>query len=201
MTNLPPDLDLKRTISNEEIQALPMRAYSGPIDIVTTATELNHVVHAIEAEPLVGFDTETKPSFKKGEFHKVALVQLAIPGRVFLIQIQKSGLSEALARFLSKDEVLKAGVAIRDDIKGLQKFRRFMPGGFVDLAPMARERSLEVESVKKLTALLLGFRISKTAQTSNWEAAKLTDKQIEYAATDAWVCFEIFKKLNALKPL
>lgn len=201
MTNLPSDLDLKRTISNEEIQALPMRAYSGPIDIVTTATELNHVVHAIEAEPLVGFDTETKPSFKKGEFHKVALVQLAIPGRVFLIQIQKSGLSEALARFLSKDEVLKAGVAIRDDIKGLQKFRRFMPGGFVDLAPMARERSLEVESVKKLTALLLGFRISKTAQTSNWEAAKLTDKQIEYAATDAWVCFEIFKKLNALKPL
>jgi ribonuclease D len=86
-------------------------------------------------------------------------------------------------------------VAIRDDIKALQKFRRFNPGGFIDLAVKARESGLEVESVKKLTALLLGFRISKTAQTSNWEAAVLTEKQIEYAATDAWVCVEIYKKL------
>ena len=90
-------------------------------------------------------------------------------------------------------------MAIRDDIKGLQKYRHFKAEGFVDLSIVARESGIGVESVKKLTALLLGFRISKSAQTSNWETPTLTDKQIEYAATDAWVCLEIYKKLLKLE--
>jgi ribonuclease D len=126
----------------------------------------------------------------------VALLQFAFADKAYLIQIHKTGVTEELAKLLADEKIIKAGVAIRDDIKALQKFRRFNPGGFVDLSIMARENGLEVESVKKLTALLLGFRISKTAQTSNWEAATLTEKQIEYAATDAWVCLEIYNKLN-----
>lgn len=149
----------------------------------------------IKQATVLGFDTETRPSFRRGEFHKVALLQFAIPDKAFLVQIHKTGVTEEIAHILSDENIIKAGVAIRDDIKALQKFRRFNPGGFVDLAVMARDSGLEVESVKKLTALLLGFRISKTAQTSNWEAPSLTEKQIEYAATDAWVCFEIYKKL------
>jgi ribonuclease D len=187
----------KTTISHEEINLLPMRSYTGQVSLITTSNELPDVVKALEHTHVLGFDTETRPSFKKGEFHKVSLIQLALPNKVFLIQVQKTGLSEDLAKILSNPKIIKAGVAIHDDIKGLQKFRRFHPEGFVDLALMAREKGLGVESVKKLTALLLGFRISKTAQTSNWEVATLTDKQIEYAATDAWVCLEIYKKLTA----
>ena len=100
--------------------------------------------------------------------------------------------------FLESEQIQKAGVGIRDDLHALRKLTHFSPAGFTELASMARQSGLEVESVKKLTALLLGFRISKGAQTSNWEATTLTKKQIEYAATDAWVCLEIYKKLTAV---
>src|SRR6185503_9802722 len=115
-----------------------------------SADKLPDAINVLEKADVVGFDTETRPSFKKGEFHKVALIQFAIPGKVFLIQIHKTGLTEELAKILSNPKIIKAGVAIRDDIKGLQKFRRFHPDGFVDLSVLARERGLGVESVKKL---------------------------------------------------
>jgi ribonuclease D len=187
----------KTNITPEEIQLLPMRAFAGRIELINTPDKLQDILPLLHTTDVLGFDTETRPSFKRGEFHKVALVQFAFPDQVFLIQIHKTGVTEELARLLSHAGITKAGVAIRDDIKGLQKFRRFEPEGFVDLAVLARESGLEVESVKKLTALLLGFRISKTAQTSNWETPDLTDKQIEYAATDAWVCLEIYRKLTS----
>ena len=187
----------KTTISTEEINLLPMRIFEGEIVLVQSVEELDPIIKILEHTPVLGFDTETRPSFKKGEFHHAALLQFAVPGKVFLIQIQKTGLPDALAKILSNPNIIKAGVAIRDDIKALQKFNRFHPAGFVDLAVLARDRELGVESVKKLTALLLGFRISKTAQTSNWEAPTLSEKQIVYAATDAWVCLEIFGKLNS----
>ncbi len=183
------------TISNEEIQLLPMRTFSGEIILVQSESELAAVISILAQNDVLGFDTETRPSFKKGEFHKVALMQLAVPGKVFLVQIHKTGLPESLTKILADPKIIKTGVAIRDDIKALQKFRRFHPEGFVDLSVVAREKGIGVESVKKLTALLLGFRISKTAQTSNWEMPTLTEKQIEYAATDAWVCLEIYRKL------
>lgn len=186
----------KLNISNEEMLLLSLRAYSGKVILIQTAEELDAAVKTIQNVEILGFDTETRPSFKRGEFYKVSLVQLATPDAVYLIQIQKSGLSESFAKIFSNPNIIKAGVAIRDDIKGLQKFRRFHPEGFVDLSLVAREKGIGVESVKKLTGLLLGFRISKSAQTSNWEMPTLTDKQIEYAATDAWVCLEIYKKLS-----
>jgi ribonuclease D len=186
----------KPSISNEEMLLLPLRAYSGKVILVQTAEELEATVKVLEHVEILGFDTETRPSFKRGEFYKVSLVQLATPDAVYLIQIQKTGLSESFAKIFSNPNIIKAGVAIRDDIKGLQKFRRFHPEAFVDLSLVAREKGIGVESVKKLTGLLLGFRISKSAQTSNWETPTLTEKQIEYAATDAWVCLEIYKKLS-----
>lgn len=196
MTHNPISKFSKTNITPEEIQELPMRAFGGKIELVNTPEKLQNILPLLHTTDVLGFDTETRPSFKRGEFHKVALVQFAFPNQAFLIQIHKTGVPEELTKLLSKPTITKAGVAIRDDIKGLQKFRRFEPDGFVDLAVMARQSGLEVESVKKLTALLLGFRISKTAQTSNWEAPELTDKQIEYAATDAWVCLEIYRKLT-----
>ena len=183
------------TISNDEVNLLPLGSYKGKVVVITTPNELNKVAVELNDQSLIGFDTETKPSFKRGEFHKIALIQLAIADKVFLIQVQKTGLPDSLSKIFSDPNIIKTGVAIRDDIKGLQKYKRFNPAGFVDLSLIAREKGIGVESVKKLTALLLGFRISKSAQTSNWEATVLNDKQIEYAATDAWVCLEIYKKL------
>src|SRR5207344_543572 len=107
--------------------------------------------------------------------------------------LKTTGMTDEIIHFLQAESIVKAGVAIRDDIKALQHLKKFKPGGFVELALLSKEAGLEVESVKKLTALLLGFRISKSAQTSNWEADQLNEKQLSYAATDAWVCLEIYK--------
>lgn len=168
----------------------------GEILLITKAAQLPEVFTEIEKHTVIGFDTETKPAFVKGQVFKVALLQLAIPGKVFLIRLNMTGLTTEIINFFENEKVIKTGVGLRDDIKTLHRLGRFTPAGFAELSTMARETGLEVESVKKLTALLLGFRISKGAQTSNWEAEQLNEKQIVYAATDAWVCLEIYNKLN-----
>ncbi len=183
-------------ITTEELNGLPLKAFTGKINVITDSAKLFKMVSEIEKHDVVGFDTETRPSFKKGQSFKVALIQLAIPEKVFLIRLHDTGLAEELVSLFQNPNIIKAGVAIRDDIKFLQKLKSFEPAGFVELASLSKASGLQVESVKKLAGLLLGFRISKSAQTSNWEAATLTEKQLEYAATDAWVCLEIYKKLS-----
>lgn len=184
------------SITNEEINALPLHAFEGPVSVIQDPQELSHVFKEVSKHKLVGFDTETKPVFVKGQRHFVALMQIALPDRVFLIRIKFTGVTPELIAFLEDEKILKVGVGVRDDIKALQILKKFNAAGFVELADMARNAGLEVESVKKLTALLLGFRISKSAQTSNWEADRLDSKQVSYAATDAWVCLNIYRKLT-----
>lgn len=186
-----------RTISHDEINALPLKAFMGEILLLTETSQLPEAFAEIQKHKVVGFDTETRPAFVKGQIYKVALLQLAIPGKVYLIRLNMTGLTPEIISFFGNEKVIKAGVGLRDDIKTLHRLENFTPAGFAELSTMARETGLEVESVKKLTALLLGFRISKGAQTSNWEAEQLNEKQIVYAATDAWVCLEIYKKLKA----
>jgi ribonuclease D len=192
MTHLPS----KTTISNEEINDLPLGAFKGKVSVITNSEKVEKAFAEISKHKMVGFDTETKPVFVSGHSNKVALLQIALPEKVYLIRLNETGLTQPIIDFLENESILKAGVALRDDIKGLQKLHHYHPAGFVELAHLSKEAGLEVESVKKLTALLLGFRISKSAQTSNWEADTLNEKQISYAATDAWVCLEIFKKLR-----
>lgn len=168
----------------------------GEVVLITEAGRLQEAFKEIQQHQVVGFDTETKPAFIRGQVFKVALLQLAIPGKVFLIRLNMTGLTAEIIQFFENGKIIKAGVGLRDDLKTLIRLGNFNPAGFAELSTMARETGLEVESVKKLTALLLGFRISKGAQTSNWEATALTEKQIVYAATDAWVCLEIYKKLK-----
>ncbi len=189
--------DARQTsITSEQLNGLPLKAFAGKITVITDASNLAKMLTEIEKHEVVGFDTETRPSFKKGQSYKVALIQLAIPDKVFLIRLHDTGLTDELISLFQNPNILKVGVAIRDDIKFLQKLKTFEPAGFVELATLSKASGLQVESVKKLAGLLLGFRISKSAQTSNWEAATLTEKQLEYAATDAWVCLEIYKKLS-----
>jgi len=186
----------KINITTEELNLLPLKAFDGKVSLITEAAKLSIVLREIEKHDVVGFDTETRPSFKRGQVYKVALLQLAIPNKVFLIRMHETGLPEEIVSIFQNPDIIKAGVAIHDDIKALQKINKFQPVSFIDLSTMAKASGLQVESVKKLAGLLLGFRISKSAQTSNWEAPTLTEKQLEYAATDAWVCLEIYQHLK-----
>jgi ribonuclease D len=187
--------DGKVNITHEEITNLPLAAYAGEITIISEVSKLDGIFSTINKHKVVGFDTETKPVFVRGQSNKVGLMQIATDENVFLIRLNKTGLAQPIIDFLENENILKAGVALRDDIKSLQKLKHYNPAGFVELAEMGKQAGLEVESVKKLAGLLLGFRISKSAQTSNWEAQELNEKQISYAATDAWVCLEVYKKL------
>lgn len=185
------------TISHDEINGLPLRFFDGKIALITEKEKLEWAFDEIREHNVIGFDTETRPSFKKGEIHQVSLLQIALPRKVFLIRLNHTGITKPIVEFLENSQILKAGVGIRDDIKALHKLTRFQAEGFTELSTLARQAGLQVESVKKLTALLMGFRISKGAQTSNWESPALTQRQLEYAATDAWVCLEIYKKLSS----
>lgn len=186
----------RTNITSEELNQLPLRAFSGKVTLITDASMLTSIVKEIARHDVLGFDTETRPSFKRGQSYKVALLQLAVPNKVFLFRIHQTGLPDEIISLFENPDIIKAGVAIHDDIKALQKINKFQPVSFIELSTMAKASGLQVESVKKLAGLLLGFRISKSAQTSNWEASSLTDKQIEYAATDAWVCLEIYQHLK-----
>lgn len=189
----------KISITSEELNLLPLKTFEGKVNVITEPDKLGKVKLEIEKHEIVGFDTETRPSFKRGQVYKVALLQLAVPNKVFLIRLHHTGLPDEITSIFENSSIIKAGVAIHDDIKSLQKINKFTPASFVELATLARTCGLQVESVKKLAGLLLGIRISKSAQTSNWEAPTLTEKQIDYAATDAWVCLEIYSKLLASK--
>ncbi|HCW07801.1 MAG TPA: hypothetical protein DGG95_10610 [Cytophagales bacterium] len=186
----------KTSITNEEINALPLGAFNGTIVVVEHAENLPKVFEEINDHKIVGFDTETKPVFVRGHSNKVALMQIALEHKVFLVRLNKTGIQTEIIHFLENPAILKAGVALRDDIKALQRLKKFEQQGVVELAELAKKNGIQEEGVKKLTGLLLGFRVSKTAQTSNWETPTLNEKQIIYAATDAWVCLEIYKKLK-----
>jgi ribonuclease D len=198
MTKVP--LFSRVNITNDEINALPLHAFDGTINVIQDKDDLPAIFNEISKHKLVGFDTETKPVFVKGQRHNVALMQIALPDRVYLIRIKVTGVTPEIISFLENENIFKVGVGVRDDIKALQALKKFTAAGFVELADMARNAGLEVESVKKLTAVLLGFRISKSAQTSNWEADRLDTKQVSYAATDAWVCLNIYRKLTGDLP-
>ncbi len=184
-----------KDITNEAMQLLPLRAFEGKVSVITEPAQLTRALPYLRDQPVLGFDTETRPSFKKGQYYPVSLIQFATRERAFLVRLKNLGLAEELLHLLENEKQIKAGVALHDDIKALQKLKPFRAGGFTDLAMSARQQGLQVESVKKLTALLLGFRISKSAQTSNWDDPTLNEKQISYAATDAWVCWEIYYRL------
>lgn len=188
--------NLKTSITNEEINELPLAAFEGKVEVISNEEGLDQAFHEIMKVKAVGFDTETRPVFVRGQQHKVALMQIALEHKVFLLRLKSTGMTSHIIDFLQHEDILKVGVALRDDIKALQRLKRFTPGGIFELTELTRQAGLQVEGVKKLTGLLLGFRISKSAQTSNWEAEHLNEKQISYAATDAWVCLKIYEQLR-----
>ena len=185
----------KESISVEELVELPLRAFEGEIVLVDNFKMVKLAEKYLSQNKVLGFDTETRPSFKKGDNHTVALLQLSTQERAFLFRTQKIGLPEGIRQILIQPDIIKAGVAIRDDLKTLQRISPFRPAGFIELQDHARKAGIQNISLKKLCAIVCGFRISKSQQLSNWEADELTPQQMIYAATDAWVSLMIYKKL------
>jgi ribonuclease D len=188
-------------IDNDEIVKLPRLNFLGEAFVISTEEELKEKIKLFSSSSILGFDTESKPSFKKGRNNGIALNQLSNESTALIIRVKEIGLPIELVKLLENDKIIKVGAAIRDDIRGLRSIKDFTPKGFVDLQHIATNYNIEGQSVRKLAAIVLGVRVSKSQQLSNWEAGTLTSAQIDYAATDAWVCREIFLKLNAIKPI
>lgn len=185
----------QRRMTRDEIMECPIRRYEGPVHVIHSKEKLTSAVQRLKKEAILGFDTETRPAYKKGRSYPPALLQLAGENDVFVFQLQHLRLPESLLEILADPNIIKAGVSLDYDISELTKLARFEPAGFVDLGEMAEEVGLKNHGLRGLTAVLLGFRIPKTARTSNWAKDTLTPAQIKYAATDAWVGRKLYKKL------
>jgi len=186
-------------IEDEYVKSLPVLSFPGIIRLIEQPSDLDEVRHLFKDEYIIGFDTETKPSFKKGRFHSVALLQLSIRDQAILIRLNKVSLPRFILDILENEDIIKVGVAIKDDINALNKIAPFVPAGFVDLQQFVKQYGIVDNGLKKLVANIMGYKISKKSQTSNWEQEILTREQLEYAATDAWVCrqmYEILKNHN-----
>jgi ribonuclease D len=190
-------MTFREEISNEEIKQLPRKVFNGDIFLIDTERKLEIAIPLLKEYRILGFDTETKPSFKKGKSNSTALIQLAVEDKAFLFRLNKIGFPKALADLLANENILKIGVAIRDDLNELKRLQSFEPAGFIDLQETARDLNIKNISLKKLAAIVLNFRISKSQRVSNWEQEILSPAQLKYAATDAWVCYELYQKINS----
>lgn len=190
------------SMSNEEIEKLPFAAFGGEIIVVDNAKGRCYAqaIEYLSAQKVLGFDTETKPCFvARHPRNMLALLQLSGPDKAFLFRLPKTGIPQELAAILSDDRILKIGAAVDDDVAGLRKYNDFSGKGFVDLQTVVAEYGIEQKSVKRMAAIILGVRISKSQQLSNWESAVLSPAQQRYAATDAWICLQMWNKLSAVK--
>lgn len=186
----------------EEINALPPMEFSGEIVLIKTLEAAKKAAEELKCEKILGFDTETRPSFKKGEFHHVALLQLATKSRAYLFRLNKAPMLSLVSDILSDPEILKVGVATRDDIKGLQKLSSFEAMGFVDIAQeiaKVEKNKGRTHGLRALVAHYLGLKLSKGAKITNWEAEKLSPSQIKYAAKDAVTGLLIYQKYQESK--
>ena len=187
-----------RSISREEMANLPIRRYEGEILVVDDARALERAAEDIHRDEVVGFDTETRPSFRPGESHPPALAQVATARTVYLFPLLRLDCSAALAPLLSARGILKTGISLADDLKKLRQSIAFTETAVLDLGHVAQRHGLKQTGLRNLTGIFLGTRVPKGAKTTNWAAQRLSPQQITYAATDAWACRELYLKFREL---
>ena len=177
---------------------LPILRYDGPTHLVKTEGDLQRALQDIRHERIVGFDTEARPTFRKGQSHAPSLVQIATNKAAHLFQLAQLDCSHALAGVFGNAQLIKAGVALARDLSELQKLFPFVPANVVDLGEIAKHRGLQQTGLRNLSGIFLGGRITKGSQTSNWAQQVLTPTQLRYAATDAWACRELYLRFESL---
>lgn len=185
------------TISNEDVAQLEPVRFDGEIVVVETVRDLLRACEVLSAQKIIGFDTETRPSFTSGMMNKVALLQLSTYDVCFLIRLNKVPLDKALIAILQNENIAKVGAAVQNDIAALNALRHFKARGFIDLQNEVGRFGIEDRSLRKLSGIIIGKKVSKAQRLSNWEAQTLTPQQQQYAATDAWVCIELLRRLQA----
>lgn len=194
---------MKKTLYNKFdkklISTLPRASFAGRIVVVLSASEAERAVNYLLRQPILGFDTETRPSFRRGQQFKVALLQVSTYDICFLFRLNHTGLTPAIVRLLEDKSVTKIGLSWHDDVNSLRHLGKFTTGSFIDIQQHMNEIGIEDMSLQKLFANLFGQKISKAEQLSNWERDVLTEKQKLYAATDAWACIVLYEELQRLK--
>ncbi len=184
-----------KDISNEQIKQLPVIQFPGHIYVIDRTEQVKQAVDFLSRQQILGFDTETRPSFKRGKSYNVSLIQLATENESFLFRLNKISFPDELKALLESEQVKKVGFDLNSDFHQLRKLIPIKPAGFIDLQKVAKEYGYKNMSLRKLTALLLGKRLSKRQRLSNWNSDQLTESQLVYAATDAWVTLVLYKKL------
>ena len=190
----------RSTIDNDSVAALEAARFGGRIVIIDKMEDVEAAYNDLKSHTMIGFDTETRPSFRAGVSYKVGLLQLSTPDTCYLIRLSHIRLDNRILKILGSRQILKVGADVSGDIRALHALRNFNADGFVDLQVEASRWGIEEKSLRKLSAIVLNKRVSKAQRLSNWEAESLTPQQQEYAATDAWICPEILKELQRVEP-
>ncbi len=192
-------MEFAESISVEEIEQLELATFDGPIIVVDKINEdYAEAVDYLSAQSVLGFDTETKPCFQPHQpRNQMALLQLSGPDKAYLFRLHSVGLPKPVAAILANPNIVKVGAAVKDDIRGLQKYLKFTAKNFVDLQIIGQDYGIKDKSVKKMAAIIMGVKVSKAQQLSNWEAPVLSGPQLKYAAIDAWICREMYLKLKS----
>ena len=184
------------SISKEEISLLEIEEFKGRIIVIDTEKDADKAVTYLSGFEAVGFDTETRPSFKKGTRYKISLMQISTDEACFLFRLNRIGIPQPLEDFLVNDKILKIGLSLRDDFGAMRKRTDIKPANFLDLQSYVGQFGIEDASLQKIYAILFDKKISKGQRLSNWEADVLTEQQKKYAALDAWACLKIYNQLN-----
>lgn len=182
-------------ITKDELASLPVVTYPASISLIESTAEAISAIKVLSKEKIVGFDTETRPSFQKGCVHKVALMQISTADRCFLFRLNKIGICEHLKEFLENDGIQKIGLSVHDDFNALRRSDKIEPKGFLDLQQYVKQFGITDISLQKIYAIIFGERISKSQRLTNWEADELSPSQQAYAALDAWACLKIYNYL------
>ena len=175
---------------------MPQVMFPGDIHVIDSIYHVNEAVRVLSNSPLVGFDTETRPSFRKGIVHKTALIQISTIDECFLFRSCKIGMPDVLAQYLASAEHKKVGLSLHDDFKIMRKLSNMEPAGFIDLQDVVGDYCITDISLQKIYAILFGGKIAKGQQLTNWEAPELSAAQQNYGAVDAWACLKIYNYLS-----
>ncbi|WP_289818862.1 3'-5' exonuclease [uncultured Duncaniella sp.] len=184
-------------ITKEQLSKLPPVEFAGAITVVSEPEDVAAAVEFLRSQDVVGFDTETKPNFKKGMTNKVSLIQVSTEDHSYLFRLNKIGFTPELKEFMECDDVVKVGLSLKDDFHVLHRIAEFEPRNFIDLQEVVKRFSISDLSLQKIYAILFGHRISKSQRLTNWEASTLTPSQMVYASIDAWACLRIYRLLHS----